>query len=66
MAVTLSDEEFALLFDFLDREHTITMDPDFVGETTAIGKQLWDRVQVIGAERGLTPQHKVDPSELFP
>lgn len=66
MAVTLSDEEFALLFDFLDREHTVTFDPDFVGETTAIGKQLWDRVQVIGAERGLTAQHKVDPSELFP
>jgi hypothetical protein len=66
VAVTLTDEEFALLYELLDREHTITWDPIFVGETTAIGKKLWDRVQEIGAERGLSPQHKVDPSSLFP
>jgi hypothetical protein len=57
--VVLSDDEFAALYDFLDREHTITWDPDFVGETTAIGKKLWDRVQEIGTERGLIPQHEV-------
>lgn len=62
MPVTFSDEEFALLFEFLDREHTITFDPDHVGLTTKLGKQLWDRVQEIGAGHGLTPQHKVDPS----
>jgi hypothetical protein len=62
--VILTDEEFARLFEYLDREHTITWDPDFVGLTTKIGKKLWGRVQVIGAERGLTPQHKVDLSRL--
>ena len=66
MAITLTDEEFALLYNYLDREHTITWDPEFVGQTTKIGKQLWDRVQEIGAEVGLTPQHTVDPSALFP
>lgn len=66
MTVPLSDEEFALLYRYLDREHTITFNPVFVGETTKLGKQLWDRVQEIGAEIGLTPQHQVDPSDLFP
>lgn len=64
--VVLTREEFALLFDFLDREHTITWDPEFVGQTTKLGKRLWDRIQEIGAEHGLTPQHKVDPSSLRP
>jgi hypothetical protein len=59
MAVTLSDEEFALLFEYLDREHTITWDPEHVGLTTKMGKKLWDRVQVIGAEHGLSPTHTV-------
>jgi hypothetical protein len=59
MAVTLSDEEFALLFDYLDREHSITWDPDFVGLTTKLGKQLWDRVRDIGTEQGLVAQHIV-------
>jgi len=64
MPVTLTDEEFALLFEYLDREHTITFDPEHVGLTTKLGKGLWDRVQEIGAEHGLTPQHQVDPSWL--
>jgi hypothetical protein len=62
--VVLSDEEFALLFDYLDREHTLVFDPDEVGQITKLGRKLWDRVQVIGAEHGLTPQHKVDLSML--
>jgi hypothetical protein len=45
MSVTLSDEEFALLYTYLDREQTVTWDPLEVGLTTKLGKRLWDRVQ---------------------
>ena len=40
MPVTLTDEEFALLFDYLDREHTITFDPDYIGLTPRHWKQV--------------------------
>jgi hypothetical protein len=53
MPVTLSDDEFSLLYTFLAREHTITWDPDHVGLTTKMGKQLWDRVREIAIEQGL-------------
>jgi hypothetical protein len=41
--ITLSCDEFALLYQYLDREHTITWDPEEVGLTTKLGKKLWDR-----------------------
>lgn len=53
MPVTLSDEEFALLYEFLDREHTETVDPEEVGVITMLGKQLWDRVQEIAQEENI-------------
>jgi hypothetical protein len=52
MPVTLSDDDFAMLYEYLDREHTITWDPNTVGQTTKIGKKLWDRVQEIAEEQG--------------
>lgn len=55
--VTLTEEEFALLYRFLDLEHTETMDPDEVGLITKLGKQLWDRVQEVAVEQGFTPTH---------
>ncbi len=53
--ITLSEEEFALLYTYLWREHTITWDPDHVGLTTKLGKQLWDRVREIADEQDFTP-----------
>lgn len=55
--ITLTTEEFALLFEYLDREHTQVWDPNTVGQTTKIGKKLWDRVQKIAVEQGFTPTH---------
>jgi hypothetical protein len=49
--ITLSDDEFNLLYDYLDREHSVTWDPDEVGEMTMVGKKLWDRVQEIAIEQ---------------
>lgn len=66
MPFTLTDAEFALLYEYLDREHTVTWDPKEVGKTTKIGKKLWDRVQEIAEEKGFTPTHKAVPSELRP
>jgi hypothetical protein len=54
MPVMLSDDEFTLLYTYLDREHTITWDPDHVGLTTKMGKKLWDRVQEIAQEQGVS------------
>lgn len=61
--ITLTTEEFALLYDYLDREHTVTFDVDEVGAMTMIGKQLWDRVQEIAVEQDFVPTHTADPSE---
>lgn len=69
--ITLTTEEFALLYEFLDREHSFDWDPDSIGETTKIGKKLWDRIQEVAVEQGFTPthtpieegvKHKADPS----
>jgi hypothetical protein len=68
--IPLTTEEFALLYEYLDREHSLVFDPNTVGETTKIGKKLWDRVQEIAAEQDFTPTHTpihgpihmVDPS----
>jgi hypothetical protein len=53
MAVILSENEFALLYAYVDREPTITWDPKEVGLTTNLGKRLWDRVQEIAQEQGV-------------
>ena len=47
MPVTRSDEDSGFLFEYLDREHTVTWDPEHVGLTTKMGKKLWNRVQEI-------------------
>jgi hypothetical protein len=56
--ITLTTEEFALLYEYLDREHSIVWDPDIIGDTTKIGKKLWDRVQEIAEEQHFTPTHE--------
>jgi hypothetical protein len=53
MPITLSDDEFALLYEYLDREHSSVWDPETVGKTTKIGKRLWDRIQDVAVEQGL-------------
>lgn len=58
MAISLSDEQFALLYEYLDREHSFVWNPEVVGETTKIGKQLWDTVQAIAVDQGFEPQHE--------
>ena len=55
--ITLSTDEFALLYEYLDREHSLVWDPDTVGVTTKIGKQVWDRIQEVAIEQGFTPRH---------
>ena len=55
--ITLTTEEFALLYEYLDREHTLVWDPKTVGKTTKIGKKLWDRIQAVAVEQGFTPTH---------
>ena len=57
MAITLSTAEFSLLYEYLDREHSIVWDPDTVGQTTKLGKQLWDRIQQVAIEQDFTPTH---------
>lgn len=54
----LNEEDFALLYEYLDREHSFVWDPKVIGTTTKIGKKLWDRVQEIGRERGFEPKHE--------
>jgi hypothetical protein len=56
--IELTEEQFALLYEYLDREHTLTWDPLIVGDTTKIGKKLWDTVQEIAQQQGFTPQHE--------
>jgi hypothetical protein len=58
MSITLTAEQFALLYEYLDREHAITWDPETVGEITKLGKQVWDRVQEIAREQNFTPTHQ--------
>jgi hypothetical protein len=60
--ITLSDEEFDLLYLYLHREHRMVFDPKEVGETTKIGRKLWARVQEIADEQGFTPQSTAAPS----
>jgi hypothetical protein len=55
--ITLSTDEFALLYEYLDREHSMDWDVESVGLTTKIGKQIWDRVQEIAVEQNFTPTH---------
>ncbi len=62
--VVLTQKEFALLYTYLDREHTITWDVEEIGLSTKLGKQLWDRVQELGGEHGLLPQHQVRWEDL--
>jgi hypothetical protein len=38
--VTLSDNEFALLYTYLDREHSIDWDPNSIGQTTKLDRKL--------------------------
>ena len=57
MAITLSTEEFALLYEYLDREHSLDWDVESIGVTTKLGKQLWDRIQGIAVEQNFTPTH---------
>ena len=65
--ITLTAEEFSLLYRFLDLEHTETMDPEEVGVITKLGKQVWDRVQEIAVEQGFTPPtHTSDLSSPRP
>jgi hypothetical protein len=56
--ITLKPKEFALLYEYLDREHSITWDPKVIGKTTKIGKKLWDRVQEIAVEYDFVPTHE--------
>jgi hypothetical protein len=55
--ITLSTDEFALLYEYLDREHSIVWDRMILGQTTKLGKKLWDRIQEIAKEEGFTPTH---------
>jgi hypothetical protein len=55
--IPLSTEQFALLYEYLDREHSITGDPYVIGETTKIGKRLWDEVRQLADEHGFVPTH---------
>jgi hypothetical protein len=56
--IKLTEEQFALLYEYLDREHSFVWDARIVGKTTKIGKQLWDTVQEIARQQGFTPQHE--------
>jgi len=60
--IKLTRKEFALLYEYLDREHSFVWDPAEVGKTTKLGKELWDRVQKIATEQDFTPKHKAVPS----
>jgi hypothetical protein len=56
--IELTEEQFALLYEYLDREHSLVWDPRVIGDTTKIGKKLWDTVQEIAGQQGFTPQHE--------
>jgi hypothetical protein len=49
MAVELTDEQFALLREYLDHQHTAICDPDEVGHTVALGRRLWREIHALGA-----------------
>jgi hypothetical protein len=50
-AVNLTDDEFDLLYTYLDRQHRTVWDPQEVGRTVNVGEHLWRRVQEIAQER---------------
>jgi hypothetical protein len=64
VAITLTDEEFSLLYEYLDREHSIAWDPNTVGETTKLGKTLWDRIQEVAQEQNFTATHQSIRTEM--
>ena len=64
--IELTEEQFALLYEYLDREHSLVLDPETVGQTTKIGKKLWDTVQEIAGQQGFTPQHERVGEHLAP
>jgi hypothetical protein len=55
--VLLTEEDFALVYEYLDREHSFVWSVEEIGKTTRIGKQLWDRIQEIAVEVDFTPTH---------
>jgi hypothetical protein len=58
VAITLTDEQFALLYEYLDREHSFVWGAREVGKTTKIGNRLWKIVQELADEHGFVPEHE--------
>jgi hypothetical protein len=56
--ITLTEDQFALLYEYLDREHSLVWDPKVIGDTTKIGSRLWRAVQEIAIEQGFEPKHE--------
>jgi hypothetical protein len=56
--ITLTTGEFALLYEFLDREHSTSYGGvESIDLTTKIGVKLWRRVQEIATKQGFVPRH---------
>jgi hypothetical protein len=58
MAIKLTDEDFALLYEYLDRENSVYSDATNIDLTTKIGVRLWRRIQEIATETGFMPTHE--------
>ena len=54
MAITLTDEQFTLLWTYLDREHRLVDDPRYVGETLKLGERLWEIVREVAVAQDFT------------
>jgi hypothetical protein len=55
--ITLTTSEFALIFEFLQRE--MEGDVGSIDLTTKIGVRLWRRIQEIATEQNFVPSHEI-------
>jgi hypothetical protein len=59
MAVMLTDEQFTLLREYLDRQHTLVYDSDDVGHTVALGRRLWREIHALATVQDPAPDPAV-------
>jgi hypothetical protein len=52
MAVTLSDDEFNTVYQYLERQHRLVHDPEEVGHIVAMGRRAWRMIQRVAEEQG--------------
>lgn len=53
--IVLTQEQFSMLWTYLNRQYRVVSDPRYVGETVKIGEKLWQAVREIAEAQDFTP-----------